>query len=115
MKTTRCRHWQFLDVAHWQTLFAYDITAVIACGVVSYGILLGSRFTTMVMPAWGLLSALPEITAWRYVQLQDESSSAETSGSDDGSSEDESVAEGLASNAVVKSDLFVTGKLETTA
>ena len=81
----------------------------------SYGILLGSRFTTLVMPAWRFLSALPETTAWRYVQLQDESSSAETSGSDDGSSKDESGAEGLVSSAVVKTDLFVTGQSETTA
>lgn len=67
------------------------------------------------MLAWRLLSALPETTAWKYVQLQDESSSAETSGIDDGSSEDESVAEELVSSAVVKTDLFVTGQSETTA
>ncbi len=51
------------------------------------------------------------------MQLQDESSSAETSGSDDGSSEDEgeAVAEGLASSALIKTDLFVTGQSKTTA
>ena len=85
--------------------------------MVSCGILLGCTNTTLVKPAWRILSALPETAAWRYVQLQDESSSAETSGSDDGSSEDESesVAEGLASGALVKTDLFVTGQSETTA
>lgn len=71
----------------------------------------------MVKPTWRLLSALPETTAWRYVQLQDESSSAETSGSSDGLSEDESesITEGLASSALVKTDLFVTGQSETLA
>lgn len=85
--------------------------------MVSCGILLGSTTTTLVKPAWRILSALPDATAWRCVQLQDESSSAETSGSDDGSSEDESEsgAEGLASSALVKTDLFVTGQSEGTA
>lgn len=84
--------------------------------MVSYEILLGSTYTTLVKPAWRIMSALPETTAWRYMHTQDESSSAETSGSDDGSSEDEieSVAEGPASSALAKTDLFVTGQSETT-
>ena len=76
-----------------------------------------AQHTPLVEPAWRVLCALSETTGWRYVQLQDESSSAETSGSDEGSSEDESeaAAEGLASSTLIKTDLFVTGESQTTA